>query len=143
MADDCFHVTSRDSATHETAASRPVLEMSRSKIPNVWDNMYYAINNMGKPSTLNRITDKALIRKNRVEAGCAAYGSRPAGYNIDEYPFACCAQGGKGAVLRPVPIKENNRQGGKLAQFFKKYDIKDGDSFKIKLIRARSSYRVV
>ncbi|XP_028406394.1 uncharacterized protein LOC114528869 [Dendronephthya gigantea] len=134
----------RDSATHEIsnkesssekrAFFRPVLKMRRSDFPHVWDNMYNAIYDKGEPSTLTRITDKARIRKNRVDSGCTKYGWRPKGYNVDEYPFASSAQGGKGAVLRLVPIRENSRQGGKLAQFYKKNDIKNGDSYDIELI---------
>ncbi|XP_028406380.1 uncharacterized protein LOC114528860 [Dendronephthya gigantea] len=128
-------ISNKESSSEKRAALRPVFRLYRSTLPAVWDNMYFAIHTKGKPSTLTRITDKDQIQQNRVDSGCTKYGWRPPGYNIDEYPFASSAQGGKGAVLREVPIRENSSQGGQLAQFYKKYDINHGDSYDIELIR--------
>lgn len=38
--------------------------------------------------------------------------------SLDEYPFACSAQGGCGATVHSVPVAEQNYQGGVISRFF-------------------------
>ena len=56
----------------------------------------------------------------------------PAGQSLDEYPFACAAQGGCGSFVRAVPVGEQNYQGGVLSRFFQDYGVMPGDPFRVK-----------
>lgn len=47
---------------------------------------------IGKPSRLNRITDKRQIAKNIRDSGCPKL-KKKTGKNCDEYPFASSSQG--------------------------------------------------
>ena len=49
--------------------------------------------------------------------------------SCDEYPFASTYEGGKGATIAEVPLKENQSQGGQLNAFYKKNNIQDGDCY--------------
>ena len=53
--------------------------------------------------------------------------------SCDEYPFASTYEGGTGAVIAAVPIKENSSQGGQLSAFYRKNDIQDGGCFEVKI----------
>ena len=55
------------------------------------------------------------------------------GKSLDEYPFASTKEGGKGASVEAVSVKEQSIQGGQLSQFYKKNKIKDGDSFNVEV----------
>jgi hypothetical protein len=50
---------------------------------------------------------------------------------LDEYPFACSAQGGCGATVGAVPVGEQSYQGGVLSQFFQRNGIGVGDPFNV------------
>ena len=97
----------------------------------VCDNMKNAIHNKGKPSRLTRTKDESLKKQNRKES-CG--NMKPGkGMSCDEYPFASTYEGGTGAVIAAVPIKENNSQGGQLSAFYGKNDIQDGGCFEVKI----------
>ena len=55
----------------------------------------------------------------------------PAGQSLDDYPFACSAQGGCGATVRSVPVGEQSYQGGVLSRFFQDNGIGVGDPFNV------------
>ena len=101
-------------------------------MPAVCANMRNAIHNEGKPSQLTRTTNSSQIRKNRRDSKCTKM--KPGnGMSCDEYPFASTYEGGTGAVIAAVPIKENNSQGGQLSAFYGKNDIQDGGCFEVKI----------
>jgi RHS repeat-associated protein len=82
---------------------------------------------------LTRIKAKSSIRANRR----AALRGQPAagkGLSLDEFPFACTAQGGSGACVKSVPAREQSIQGGLLSQFFRRHNIGDGDDFVVVVI---------
>jgi len=54
----------------------------------------------------------------------------PPGFDRDEYPPACCAEGGAGACVRPIPRGDNRSAGGQLGQQIK--DVPDGSRVRIK-----------
>ena len=101
-------------------------------MPNTADNIENAIQ-QGAPTTLNRVTSKSQIRKNRRAALRGQQSAGP-GKSLDEYPFASCAQGGAGSCVRAVPASEQSIQGGKLSQFYQRNNIGDGDAFDVKVV---------
>ena len=110
----------------------PTLEVSRTDMPNIASNIEDAIE-QGAPSTLNRITSKTQIRKNR-RAALRGHQAAGTGKSLDEYPFASCLQGGSGACVRVVPVAEQNIQGGKISQFYQRNGIGDGDAYKVRVV---------
>ncbi|CAB4031408.1 Hypothetical predicted protein [Paramuricea clavata] len=100
-----------------------------SPMPTVCLNMKTAIAN-GHPSQLHRITDRNAIAKNRRDSGCTRM-PKPPGKNCDEYPFASSQEGGTGAQIMAVPIRENSMQGGLLGGFYRSQGIGDGDCYNV------------
>jgi hypothetical protein len=109
----------------------PTLRFPCFIMPNVCANMRNAIR-LGKPRRLTRTTNRSQIRRNRRNSGCRRLGRR-AGYNCDEYPFASSFQGGAGAVVRLVPIRENSIQGGILAAFYIRHRIGHGGCYRVRV----------
>jgi RHS repeat-associated protein len=115
-----------------TSAARQVPEVvfSRSRAPEIARNFDEAVQK-GASTTLNRIENRAAIRANRREALRGQPAPR-AGQSLDEYPFACTAQGGAGACVRAVPVAEQSYQGGVLSRFFRIHNILEGDPFRVR-----------
>ena len=95
--------------------------------------------NPPQPRVLTR--DSTLARKNRV-ASCQKdrekkLGEKPDGWSCDEYPFATTEEGGKDARVQWVPASENNRQGGKMMNFYRSQQIIDRDKFIVKAVLKR------
>jgi hypothetical protein len=65
----------------------------------------------GQPSVLT--LDRARARPNRA-AATQGYPRAPRGFDNDEYPPACCQQGGAGASVRPIPRGDNRSAGAQL-----------------------------
>jgi hypothetical protein len=109
----------------------PTLRFPCAVMPNVCANMRNAIR-LGKPTRLTRITNRSQIQRNRRNSGCRDL--RPvSGCNCDEYPFASSLQGGAGAVVRLVPIRENSIQGGVLAAFYRRHRIGHGGCYIVRV----------
>ncbi|XP_028406390.1 uncharacterized protein LOC114528866 isoform X2 [Dendronephthya gigantea] len=113
----------------------PRITFPCSLIPNVCKNMQNAISK-GRPTTLNRITDRTKMEQNRRNSGCPRLPKVP-GQNCDEYPFASSRQGGAGAEIMNVPSIENSCQGGLLAAFYRTQKIGNGDCYRVALESAR------
>lgn len=109
----------------------PTIRFPCSRMRNVCANIRNAFR-MGKPKQLQRTTNRSQIRRNRRQSGCGGLGRRT-GYNCDEYPFASTFQGGRGAVVRLVPIRENSIQGGMLAAFYRRNRIGHGGCFRVRV----------
>ena len=109
----------------------PTIEFDQST-PNVSTNIREALEE-GKPSVLSRETNKDVIAKNRREALRGKENLREPGTSLDEFPFASTKEGGSGARVKAVPVREQSVQGGKLSQFFQRNNIKQGDKFKVKV----------
>lgn len=101
---------------------------SRSRAPGIADNFDNAVAN-GAPTRLTRV-DVAARDANR-RAALRGQPPAPAGQSLDEYPFACSAQGGCGSFVRPVPMGEQSYQGGVLSQFFQRFGVQPGDPFDV------------
>lgn len=113
----------------KAASSVPTVTFSRARAPNIAANFDNAVAG-GAPTRLTKIEDLAQQRRNRREA-LRGHEPAPAGQSLDEYPFACSAQGGAGSCVAPVPQAEQSYQGGVLSQFFQRHGIGEGDPFNV------------
>ncbi|MDQ0238926.1 NucA/NucB deoxyribonuclease domain-containing protein [Arthrobacter bambusae] len=109
-------------------AAIPSVVFSRSRAPGLAQNFDDAVS-AGAPTELNRVTGRVRDRNRRD----ALRGQAPAvaGLSLDEYPFACSAQGGAGSCVSPVPVAEQSYQGGVLSRFFQINGIQAGDPFNV------------
>lgn len=114
------------------APALPVLVFDSADFPNKTKVM---ASKMGKSKSkkLTRQTGRSNIRRNRR---AALKGKAKAGpsKSLDEFPFASTKQGGKGAAVRAIPTSEQNAQGGKMSSFYQSNNIKNGDSFIVKIV---------
>jgi hypothetical protein len=114
------------------APGLPVLVFDSTEFPN---KVQVIKQRMGKSNRkkLTRQTGRSKIRKNRR---AALKGKKKAGpkLSLDEFPFASTKQGGKGAAVRAIPASEQNAQGGKMSSFYQNNNVKDGDSFIVKVV---------
>ena len=115
--------------TRKPTTRCPIVTFPCPRMRSVCANMANAIKS-GKPSILTRITNPSLIRRNRRASGCESLGKK-AGHNCDEYPFASSARGGRGAVVKLVPVGESSIRGAALAAFCRRNKIGNGDCFKV------------
>lgn len=106
----------------------PTVLFSRSRGPGIASNFDNAVAN-GAPTRLTRVGDAAR-NANRRDA-LRGQSRAPAGQSLDEYPFACSAQGGCGSFVRSVPVGEQHYQGGVLSQFFQRSGVQPGDPFNV------------
>lgn len=116
-------------AASKATENVPTVTFSSSRAPGIKQNFDNAVAN-GAPTQLNRV-DAATRDANR-RAALRGQAPAPAGQSLDEYPFACSAQGGCGSFVSPVPVSEQSYQGGVLSRFFQNYNVKPGDSFNVK-----------
>jgi hypothetical protein len=78
----------------------------------------------GKPAILHRLVPVPPDRRPGACRGWRGPGS------CDESPFASTAEGGPGkASIASVPLREQRRQGGDLAGFYRRQRIGNGDPF--------------
>ena len=111
----------------ENNGELPVFRIKRSTMPAIAEHISDA-QAAGHPSTLTKTT-QAQGEINRA----AAIGSFNGIGSPDEYPFASTEQGGAGASVRGVPLREQQAQGGTLRQFYRRNNIQVGDSFTVKV----------
>lgn len=109
-------------------AEVPTVVFSRSRAPGIAGTFGDAVAN-GAPTQLNRVGTAARDANRR--AALRGQSPAPAGQSLDEYPFACSAQGGCGATVRSVPVGEQSCQGGVLSRFFQDNGIGVGDPFNV------------
>lgn len=98
----------------------PVLVISKSLMKHIAVNIAYGFEQHG--NKLTRTADLAHQNRNRALAQ-AGHPRPPAGWSLDEYPFASTFEGGKGARIAVVPIREQSIQGGVIGQFYKKKQV--------------------
>jgi len=109
-------------------AEVPTVVFSRSRAPGIAGTFDDAVAN-GAPTQLNRVGTAARDANRR--AALRGQSPAPAGQSLDDYPFACSAQGGCGATVRSVPVGEQSYQGGVLSRFFQDNGIGVGDPFNV------------
>ena len=110
------------------AGTIPTVTFTTGSFPNIAPHIKNAQSTLGKPKQLSRLTDQQKIRANRR----AACGSFPGPGSCDEYPFASTHEGGTGAAVKGVPLREQNQQGGFLGGFYRRFKLGDKDKFKVK-----------
>jgi hypothetical protein len=110
----------------------PVLEFSTKEFPEKTQNMKSKMDKNGEKK-LTRQTSRGKIRKNRK---AALKGIKKAGKtkSLDEFPFASSKEGGKGANVKAISRKEQNKQGGKMSGFYKKHKIKNNTEFIVRIV---------
>jgi hypothetical protein len=129
MAGTLFSPDGPEEAAEELAArALPELEISASKYPELAENILNA-QKAGHPEIL---THGGEIAANRA----AALEGVPniTGFSRDEYPFASSMEGGAGSWVGHVPVSQQNAQGALLKNFFKRYNIKAGDLYRVVII---------
>lgn len=109
-------------------AALPTVTFSRGRAPGVARTFDDAVAD-GAPTTLTR-ADRETKLANR-DAALDGVPKAPKGQSLDEYPFASSAEGGSGATVRPVPVGEQNYQGGKLSSFYRNNGVNPGDQFHV------------
>ena len=122
---------------NSSKSSVPEFEVSRSEYPNHAKMLENAQSEGHSLEGLERGEGTRAARKNRYESQKEIrkkQGGPPKGYDYDEFPYASTKQGGKGAHVEPVPSVENQAVGRDLGQFYRKYNIKCGDKFNIKIV---------
>jgi|GEM_PF-1865551 len=105
------------------------------------NNIYTAIEVDQPPQPRVLTRDSTLARKNRV-ASCQKdrekkLGEKPDGWSCDEYPFATTEEGGKDARVQWVPESENNKQGGRVSNFYRENQVLKGDKFIVEAVLKR------
>lgn len=109
----------------------PTVLFSRSRAPGIAQNFDDAVAN-GAPTRLTRVG--AATRDANRRAALRGQPPAPGGQSLDEYPFACSAQGGCGSFVRAVPVGEQSYQGGVLSRFFQDHGVSSGDSFDVRFV---------
>lgn len=109
----------------------PVLEINALNYPNLAENIWHA-QMAGHPRMLTFGSNKKYNRKEAMTVRDEIFsGQIPRILSRDEYPFACTKEGGAASWIGRIPTRENSAQGGLIAAFIKRYDLKEGDSFKV------------
>lgn len=121
-------IVSATGVAAETAGDVPTVVFSRSRAPGIADNFDNAVAN-GAPTRLDRVS--GAVRDANRRAALRGQAPAPAGQSLDEYPFACSAQGGCGSFVRAVPVGEQSYQGGVLSRFFQDNGIGVGVPFNV------------
>jgi len=75
--------------------------------------------------------DRSRARPNRDDS-LRGVPAAPPGFDRDEYPPACCAEGGAGASVRPIPAGDNRSAGAQLGSQLRKLKVPDGARVRIK-----------
>lgn len=84
----------------------------------------------GAPDVLTYCKSKKKARANRRHS-TSGYPTIP-GCDRDEYPFACCYEGGYGADVMHIDSSDNRRSGSIIGHQLK--DCPDGTKFRIVII---------
>lgn len=112
----------------------PVLEINALNYPNLAENIWHA-QMAGHPRTLTFGSNKKYNRKEAMTVRDEIFsGQIPRILSRDEYPFACTKEGGAASWVGHIPPRENSAQGGLIAALIKRYDLKEGDSFEVRVI---------
>lgn len=110
LAVGCGPVAETTAPTASKPAAKPIaartLAFSLARYPNVADHIRDAIK-AGESSVCTLDREGADERRDAAVKGHAA----AKGMDRDEYPFAVCLEGGKGADVRLVPSGENRSAG--------------------------------
>jgi|GEM_PF-2405064 len=107
------------------AKALPEVKFSASKYPELAENITHA-QKAGHPSILTHGGDAAA---NRAAALDGVPNLSP--LSRDEYPFASSLEGGAGSWVGHVPVSQQNAQGAILKNFFKQFNMQQGDQYRV------------
>jgi hypothetical protein len=112
----------------------PVHEISHTAFPDIAANFdRHIVSNGGSP-IVDRITGRRNIRANR-NAAQQGLPRPPAGMSWEEFPFASTAQGGRGATVNLIPIRQNSLHGGtSLSPFYSAARVGSGDTYYVRSV---------
>ena len=112
--------------------SYPKLKIDYLLYPNLAENIWHA-QQAGHPRILTYGANKTLNRKGAMhfELDFLRY-EIPHLMSRDEYPFACCVEGGGSAWVGHIPPRENSAQGGLIRGFLMREGILPGNDDKSK-----------
>ena len=113
----------------ETGGIKPIHFVYEGATPNIYKHTLNAFRN-GKPNLLHYDSDRNRAAQRRAEA--LKGHTRQPGMSLDEYPYASTTEGGKGADVTNVPVREQSIQGAQLGGFGGVYkNMKTGDAFMV------------
>lgn len=125
-----------------SAPELPVLVFDALRMREIAINIWHA-QKAGWPSTLTFVLekDKIIRRQERAFNRRSALNQVPTLLSRDEYPFACTMEHAGSAWIGHVPPEQNSKQGGIIAEFFRKHgalagyvNSTDGFKFRVKVI---------
>jgi hypothetical protein len=119
-------------ADQAAAKQLPVHDIDPAEMPNIAAHIARAIAE-GKPDVLTRQIGKKAKNANRA-AALEGLPNPEDTHSWDEFPYASVKEGGKGASTAAVPRTEQNIQGWRLAQFYRKHNIGHGDQFRVRVL---------
>jgi hypothetical protein len=119
-------------ADQAAAKQLPIHYNDPAEMPNISAHIEKAITE-GKPDVATRQIGKKAKRGRRKEA-LEGLPGLPDTHSWDEFPYASTKEGGKGASTAAVPRTEQNIQGWRLAQFYRKHKIGHGDQFRVRVL---------
>ena len=116
----------------------PVLVFDYNSHSNLADNIWNA-QMEGHPEELTYAGPDLTVRRQTRSAAMhyddgGYVGEIPHILSRDEYPFACSREGGGSAFVGHIPGRENSAQGGLVASFLVRNDIKPGMRFEVRVI---------
>ena len=97
----------------------PGITFHRAIMPFIVANIANAIYNRGKSPILTYLGPRNKQTPINRRKACGKFKLTTPGGSCDEYPFASTVEGGQGAVVAEVPLKENLIQGGMLSVFYR------------------------
>ena len=130
------------------------LYIEEKRWPKVYENHENGLK-MGHPNILTYDANPKARAKRRQDAKKSSGITPKENWNIDEYPYACTKEGGRGASVATVnpfeecdfagtetlipstlsvPESENKSHGGYIGSQVKKYKMKTGDKFMVILV---------
>lgn len=122
ISDAVSRAVSAGRGATSTLSRLPIFPVLKGLTPRIYDfdlyalstNPYWFVLNYNGPNSRRTDDNRARVK--------AAWGrlmaAAPAGYELDEYPFASTLQGGTGALGRPVPGGEQRIQSFMLSSFY-------------------------
>lgn len=134
-----------DEKTINCGSCRKFVSLSGAKMPFIIKNITDAFAR-GKPFVLHKLDGKPNQNAKRA-AACAPFNASYPGGSCDEYPFASSMEGGAGAHIMEVPLREQLCQGGTLAREYLRQNITQGVEYGVILfettLAANGPYRGV
>jgi hypothetical protein len=119
----------REVVSQRNCGGLPVLTVNAAKMPFIARNTRLAWED-GQPAILTMDRRRQPVNRDAACGGFAHRHPPPVG-SCDEYPMAVTVEGGAGARIEEVPLRENSCQGGSYGRQYPK----DGTRFLVVIVR--------